>query len=260
MGLQGEPGEPGATGATGAVGAQGAQGEKGDPGDQGEVGLQGLPGSNGSAGSTDSRGVDVANVVGRIAERADALVIVQCTKDGDNYRLGSGTKTTGGTVITAEHVIADMTECDIFSEAPITLLGTTTEFVQQGERDQAELTVSWTGDGEAIEGLTPTFGVQPALGEFVVVVGHPGVGSSIFLEHQYTTGYVTSADPAETLEDLGWGTYWERGYATDAVAWHGNSGGPVFDEAGTWIGILVGAFNGGKQNAGPDLSLVLPLL
>ena len=254
MGPEGEPGEPGAVGATGADGAQGPQGEKGDPGDQGAVGLQGLPGANGS------NGVDVANAVGRIAERADALVIVQCTQDGDNYRLGSGTKTSTGTVITAEHVIADMSSCDIFSEAPITLLGSTTEFVQQGERDQAELTVTWTDDGDAIEGLTPEIGVQPELGDFVVVVGHPGVGSSIFLEHQYTTGFVTSANPAETLDDLGWGTYWERGYATDAVAWHGNSGGPVFSADGTWIGILVGAFNGGRQNEGPDLSLVLPIL
>jgi S1-C subfamily serine protease len=94
----------------------------------------------------------------------------------------------------------------------------------------------------------------------VIVVGHPGVGASIFLEHQYTTGFVTSADPGDTLQNLGWGSYWERGYATDAVAWHGNSGGPVFDEDGTWIGILVGAFNGSARNEGPDLTLVLPLL
>ena len=114
--------------------------------------------------------------------------------------------------------------------------------------------------GDAIEGLVPDLGVQPEVGAFVVVVGHPGVGASIFLEHQYTTGYVTSADPGSTLDNLGWGRYWEHGYATDAVAWHGNSGGPVFDEDGVWIGILVGAFNGSERNEGPDLSLVIPLL
>jgi len=254
MGPEGAPGEPGEIGATGADGAQGPQGERGESGDRGEAGLQGLPGSDGQ------NGIDVANAVGSIAERADSLVIVQCTQDGDSYRLGSGTKTANGTVITAQHVIDDMTSCDIFSEAPITLLGTSTEFTQQGERDQAELDVTWTDDGEAIQGLTPAFGVQPEVGDFVVVVGHPGVGASIFLEHQYTTGYVTSADPSETLTELGWGNYWEHGYATDAVAWHGNSGGPVFDVDGTWIGILVGAFNGSKQNEGPDLALVLPML
>jgi len=43
------------------------------------------------------------------------------------------------------------------------------------------------------------------------------------------------------------------------VAWHGNSGGPVFNAAGEWVGILVGGFNGGPDNTGPDLSIVLPL-
>jgi S1-C subfamily serine protease len=244
----------GAQGATGADGAQGPQGERGLPGEQGQTGLQGLP------GAAVDNALDVPNVVGRIAEKADALVIVQCTEDGENYRLGSGTKTASGTVITAQHVVDGMTSCDLFSEAPITLLGSASEFTQQGERDQVELDVTWTDEGEAISGLTPQLGVQPEVGDFVVVVGHPGVGSSVFLEHQYTTGYVTSANPSETLEELGWGTFWEHGYATDAVAWHGNSGGPVFDVNGDWIGILVGAFNGSRQNEGPDLSLVLPLL
>jgi S1-C subfamily serine protease len=218
------------------------------------MGLQGLRGADGEDG------VDVVNAVGRIAEKAAALVIVQCSEDGDSFRLGSGTKSDRGTVITAQHVVEGTTSCDIYSEAPIELLGTTTHFTQEDDRDQAELDVTWTEDGEAIEGLVPELGVQPEVGAFVVVVGHPGVGASIFLEHQYTTGYVTSADPSETLARLGWGDFWKRGYVTDAVAWHGNSGGPVFDEDGVWIGILVGAFNGSAKNEGPDLSLVLPLL
>lgn len=254
MGPPGAPGEVGETGAPGQDGAQGERGEKGDSGERGEMGLQGLRGEAGEDG------VDVLNIVGRIAERADALVIVQCSADGESFRLGSGTKTVSGTVITADHVIDDMTSCDIFSEAPITLLGTARDFEQEGDRDQAELGVTWTEQGETIEGLVPELGVQPEIGAFVVVVGHPGVGASIFLEHQYTTGYVTSADPGTTLQNLGWGSYWQRGYATDAVAWHGNSGGPVFDQDGVWIGILVGAFNGSSKNEGPDLSLVLPLL
>lgn len=254
MGPAGPAGETGADGTPGADGAPGARGEKGDSGDRGDMGLQGLRGEPGDDG------VDVVNTVGRIAEMASALVIVQCSEDGRSFRLGSGTKTAYGTVITAEHVIDDMTSCDIYSEAPITLLGKAETFVQQGNRDQAELEVEWTEEGEIIEGLIPEIGVQPEVGTFVVVVGHPGVGASIFLEHQYTTGYVTSADPGTTLDNLGWGRYWEHGYATDAVAWHGNSGGPVFDEDGVWIGILVGAFNGSEKNEGPDLSLVLPML
>lgn len=254
MGPMGPQGEPGADGPPGQDGAQGAQGEPGEPGAPGEPGVQGL------SGTTTFDGVDVANAVGRIAEKASAFVIVQCTEDGESFRLGSGTKTAHGSVITAEHVVDDMQSCDIFSEAPVTLLGNATTFAQEGARDQAELDVTWTDEGEAVEGLEPALGVQPEVGTFVVVVGHPGIGSSIFLEHQYTTGFVTSADPGDTLQTLGWGRYWERGYATDAVAWHGNSGGPVFDEDGTWIGILVGAFNGSERNEGPDLTLVLPLL
>jgi hypothetical protein len=169
----GPPGEPGETGAPGEEGAQGERGEKGDSGDRGDMGLQGLRGEGGEDG------VDVLNVVGRIAERADSLVIVQCSEDRENFRLGSGTKTVSGTVITADHVIDDMTTCDIFSEAPITLLGTARDFEQDGERDQAELEVTWTEEGEAVEGLVPELGVQPEVGTFVVVVGHPGVGASI---------------------------------------------------------------------------------
>ena len=121
-------------------------------------GITGMAGCWHATGTPITWGDDVMSVLmGTLPEddlvahmqTADALVIIQCTEDGDNYRLGSGTKTAAGTVITAEHVIADMTSCDIFSEAPIKLLGTTSEFAQQGERDQAELTVTWTDDGNA---------------------------------------------------------------------------------------------------------------
>ena len=92
MGPEGPAGE---TGPAGADGADGARGEKGDPGDRGDMGLQGLRGEPGDDG------VDVVNTVGRIAEKASALVIVQCTEDRNSFRLGSGTKTAYGTVITA---------------------------------------------------------------------------------------------------------------------------------------------------------------
>jgi S1-C subfamily serine protease len=251
MGLPGERGEPGEPGRDGAQGIQGERGEVGAPGERGAPGLVGLNGVD---------ALDVTNVIGLVAESAEALVIIQCTRDGDSFRLGSGTKTEQGTVLTAEHVVSGMTSCDVLSEAPITTLGTATAFTQAGDRDQVELTMAWSDAGEEVVGLVPQFGVQPEVGDFVLVVGHPGVGGSIFLEHQYTTGYVSSADPEGTLRALGFGDYWSGGYATDAVAWHGNSGGPVFDDQGNWIGMLVGAFNGGARNEGPDLTLVIPFL
>jgi len=252
-------GPTGPRGEKGGQGEPGLQGEAGPTGEPGPVGLQGEQGLRGLAGDDGQDAIDVANIVGDVAEDADALVIVQCTNDGDSYQLGSGAKTREGTVLTAHHVAGDMDSCDIFSEQPITLLGSMTSVSQRGSRDQVELGVEWTEAGEEVAGLVPRFNVRPAVGEFIVVVGHPGVGANIFLEHSYTTGYVTAADPEETLRQLGYGEYWAQGYATDAVAWHGNSGGPVFDEDGVWVGMLVGSFNGDRHNLGPDLSLVIPL-
>lgn len=253
MGPSGPQGEPGETGERGPAGEPGAPGE---PGSAGPAGPEGAPGA---AGEDGEDAIDVVNVVGGVAEHAEALVIVQCTVDGQSYQLGSGTKTSDGGVLTAEHVVADAQVCDIFSEEPIRLLGSSRSFVQRGVQDQIELDVVWTEEGEEIPGLEPQLGVRPPVGAFVVVVGHPGVGANIFREHVYTTGFVTVADPAETLRQVGYGEYWAEGYATDAVAWHGNSGGPVFDESGAWIGMLVGSFNGDSHNLGPDLSLVIPL-
>jgi S1-C subfamily serine protease len=222
----------------------------------------GTPGALGERGPDGAAALDVVNVVAGIAANSEALVIVTCT-NGEIAGTGSGTKTANGTVITAQHVTDGATSCEILSAAPVTLLGSATVFSQQGVRDQVELAVVWTPEGDAITGLSPRLDVQPSIGDFVVVVGHPGIYDGLSLEPQYTTGFVTANDLSETLASVpalvSTGPYWERGWSTDAVAWHGNSGGPVFNEAGEWIGLLVGAFNGGLDNLGPDLSVVIPL-
>jgi S1-C subfamily serine protease len=264
-GCEGPPGPMGPQGIQGEQGQDGAVGLQGPKGDTGEPGTPLGDGSGGQGtltldGNAGGYGVDVANLVGEIAEHADAFVIVQCTTDGETFSFGSGTKTDSGTVITADHVVDDHTTCDVFSESPVQHLGSVEDYAQQGSRDQMELVVDWNEAGEAIAGVEPLIGVRPALGEFIVVVGHPGVGSNLSLEHQYTTGFVTSADAAATLANLARETYWSEGYTTDAVAWHGNSGGPVFNDAGEWIGLLVGSFNGSADNTGPDLTVAIPLL
>jgi S1-C subfamily serine protease len=251
-GIQGEPGHDGAVGLQGPAGEPGAVAQSSDDGEEPQGSLT-LDGNTG-------RGVDVVNLVGEIAEHSAAFVIVQCTSDGESFSFGTGTKTDSGTVLTADHVVDDNPTCDVFSESPVQHLGSVEDFAQQGSRDQMELVVDWNDVGEAIVGVEPVIDARPALGEFVVVVGHPGVGSNLSLEHQYTTGFVTSADAAATLANLSRATYWSEGYTTDAVAWHGNSGGPVFNDAGEWIGLLVGSFNGAADNTGPDLTVAIPIL
>jgi S1-C subfamily serine protease len=189
-------------------------------------------------------------------------VIVECIED-QLVGHGTGTKTDTGTIITAQHVVEDMSVCRVYSESPIVLLGTVSSRARFGRRDEVELTMDWTAAGLAVAGIAPQRRVIPSVGDLVTVVGHPGVYDGLALEHQYTTGSVTAINLRATLttvpalEDVA--ASWEQSWSTDAVAWHGNSGGPVFDSDGNWIGILVGGLNGGMYNSGPDLSIVLPL-
>jgi S1-C subfamily serine protease len=199
-----------------------------------------------------------------VLSKAAAIVIVECT-DGDTWGDGSGTKTDTGTVLTAMHVLDGMKSCNIYSQAPVALLGSMKSSAQRGSRDEVELTINWSADGAAIAGVAPTRGVIPKLGDLVTIVGHPGVYDGLSLEHQYTTGFVTATDlsatlaAVPTLKNAGLATRWAQSWSTDAISWHGNSGGPVFDAQGRWIGVLVGGFNGDSRNEGPDLSIVLPL-
>jgi S1-C subfamily serine protease len=260
--LDGEEQPAVCNGARGADGQDGVDGASGIPGRDGASGSRGLTGATGERGASGANGADPSAMVEAIANSAGAIVIVECT-DGVITGYGSGTKTTTGTVITAEHVTNAMTTCSVYSEAPVTVLGAATFVSQRGARDQVELTVSWNATGEAVQGLIPHLNVAPSLGALVAVVGNPSLYDGSALEHQYTTGLVTATNLASTLSTVpllaGKATSWESSWSTDAVAWHGNSGGPVFNAAGEWVGILVGAFNGGPDNEGPDLSIVLPL-
>jgi len=253
----------GTPGPPGEQGLQGVQGIQGDPGAQGEEGAPGAP-SETDPSELSGSSATPAEVVAGVAGKAPAIVIVECT-DGDTWGDGTGTKTDSGTVLTAMHVLDDMESCKIYSQAPVALLGTMKSFAQRGSRDEVELTINWSTDGSAIAGVTPTRGVIPKLGDLVTIVGHPGVYDGLSLEHQYTTGFVTATDlsatlaAVPTLKNSGLATRWAQSWSTDAISWHGNSGGPVFDAQGRWIGVLVGGFNGDSRNEGPDLSVVLPL-
>jgi S1-C subfamily serine protease len=245
-------------GTDGAPGADGRDGVDGAQGRDGATGTRGLAGTTGERGAPGISAADPSAMVEAIASSASAILIVTCT-DGAVFSTGSGTKTTTGTVITAEHVTNAMTSCSVYSEAPVTLLGDATLISQRGARDQVELSISWNATGDSVQGLAPQLNVAPTIGDLVAVVGHPDLGGSLALELQYTTGLVTAANLDSTFATTLSAAYWQSSWSTDAVAWHGNSGGPVFNAAGQWVGILVGGFNGGPDNLGPDLSIVLPL-
>ncbi|MEO8180640.1 MAG: trypsin-like peptidase domain-containing protein [Deltaproteobacteria bacterium] len=240
----------------------GANGSDGAPGSQGLTGEAGEPGARGPTGATGSGVVSTSEIVAGVVAKAAAIVIVECT-DGKGYGTGSGTKTSVGTVLTAQHVVDELPDCSIYSESPLVLLGTATAYSQRAGRDQVELTVDWTAAGASIEGVPRQLSRVPSIGDFITVVGHPAVYDGLALEHQYTTGLVTATNLRATFETVpelaGMAASWARGWSTDAVVWHGNSGGPVFDANGDWIGILVGGFNADRHNDGPDLSVVLPL-
>jgi S1-C subfamily serine protease len=232
-------------------------------GERGEVGPSGPAGTVGAAGEPGRSSVDVVNTLAGVAERSDAIVLVACELE-EGTAFGTGTKTTAGTLITAQHVVEGSESCDLFEGNTLTPLGTSTLVTQQGLRDQVELSVSWTPAGDAITGIEPQRNVQPELGDFMVAVGHPAIPGGLLLERQYSVGFVTSTTLEYTFGTVpDWADsaeYWSEGWSSDAVAWHGNSGGPVFDAEGRWIGILVGGFNGDAENTGPDLTIVIPML
>jgi len=237
----------------------GVDGQMGARGGPGAMGATGATGATGSAGK-DAQ--NVADVLALIRRKSSSVILVECT-DGTSFSDASGTKTTAGTVITAEHVVQGMTGCELYSAAPLTLLGSMVSSAQKGERDEAQLQVEWTPEGALLPGLEPKLQTTPQIGDLVTVVGYPGVYDGLAFEHQYTTGFVTSTNLATTLANVpaleGTEVAWESAWSTDAVSWHGNSGGPVFDVDGDWIGVLVGGFNGNADQQGPDISVVLPL-
>jgi len=252
----------GENGRDGAEGPQGGQGIQGIPGTDGTDGSNGAVGAVGATGAPGGDALTPSSIISTIASRASSVVLLVCS-DGVGSFAGSGTKTNSNTLLTAMHVIDGMTTCTVYSEAPVTDLGNVTTFLQHGQADLVELEVAWTPAGAAIDGIAPTLGAQPAIGDLVTVVGHPSLYDGLALELQYTSGFVTATNLSATVANVpalaDRAVLWAQAWSTDAVAWHGNSGGPVFDDQGSWIGILVGGFNGDADNTGPDLSVVLPL-
>jgi S1-C subfamily serine protease len=100
-------------------------------------------------------------------------------------------------------------------------------------------------------GIEPVWDYSPALGELTLTVGFP----ASFFDPQFSTGFVTAASLATTMELFGRSVEWSLAFATDAATASGASGGPVFDHQGRWVGLHVGA----STDPGLELSIQIPL-
>jgi len=138
--------------------------------------------------------------------------------------VGTGTAFSigGGEFLTAAHVIADAAEVSLRTEsnnAPAEVVG-----------DEVDTDIAILRSD--LEGLEPIrFGDldQMAAGHSIAVAGYPAFVQD---EPSVVSGLLSKVveDP-----DLGFGTFLQ----TDAAVNPGNSGGPMFDECGTVIGMVV---------------------
>jgi V8-like Glu-specific endopeptidase len=134
-----------------------------------------------------------------------------------------------------------------------------------GGRDLALLEVKATLDAghpaqERHQGTIPAQFVatpeceQQELGETVFVAGFPHDAVGEYLNRAVTKGQVISTTPRAGLDvDEAW-------LQLDAVTWHGNSGGPVFDLSGDLVGIVSHGNKAGGAPVGHNYAVSAPRL
>ncbi len=143
---------------------------------------------------------------------------------------------TSGLIVTNHHVIDSADEISVVlddgSELPATIVGQdpkTDLAVLQVEAGRDLPTVSW-GNSDALR-----------VGDWVLAIGNPfGLGGTV------TTGIVSARG-----RDINAGPY-DDFIQVDAAINRGNSGGPLFDAAGTVVGVNTAIFspNGGNVGLG----------
>lgn len=218
------------------------------------MGAMGLPGPAGPAGPPGKDGVGMAQtlqaVLDKIVPKRGAILNVVCRKpcppmpamgqcgaDGKTYSRGTGTRITGGDVLTAHHVTEFSEECQIGSEDGI-LLGRAGMIVEPvAGRDLVVLkAISWNDAGSRLPEFDYVKGYTPPLGELVVFASYP---AGLSRDLQISFGYVTDPKVAGSFSDK-YRTYWTGAWACDAAATHGSSGGPAFNSKGELVGVIVG--------------------
>lgn len=171
--------------------------------------------------------------------------------DVDNTYIGrcTGTKTTTGAVITANHCFpSNADRFSFFNAGQYAGQNGDVFFLGEEGRDVVIVdNVDWNDFGLRLPGLLPTGNWPIRLGEIVGNLSHPlGVTNDV----QLTIGYVVDDNLNSTLGST---ARWRDAFMADYAAAGGSSGSPVFSYTGEWIGIHVGGFTQGLE-----LSIALP--
>jgi S1-C subfamily serine protease len=167
----------------------------------------------------------------------------QAAGQDDEPTLGVGTAWFGpkGYLITASHVVRGATSILVAQDGnPV---GEAEVVVDDPRNDVAILKPSFTA-----RGLHPLIALAPSpaqLGEHVFTLGYPAP-DDLGLSVKLTSGEVSSlkgSDPHGGIDDA-------RLMQISVSVQHGNSGGPLFDDRGQAVGIILAGFdpNSGLQN------------
>jgi hypothetical protein len=240
-GRDGHDGAPGAAGAQGPAGQPGAAGPTGAPGARGGEGMRGTDGA--------SLAETLQDILTRVVPKKAAILVVYayrpcpadagttgCSSDGNQWFHGTGTRLPGGQVVTAAHVVEEMTEAVLVGEEGSEVGRSSNWTAPVAGRDQVLLTVAWTGSGAALPTLEPVKGHVATVGDLVMLASYPaGLTKTL----QFTFGTVTAADLTASLPDEAQAA-WSGAVGVDYGAAGGSSGAPVFDASGGLVGIHVG--------------------
>ncbi|MCE9553984.1 MAG: trypsin-like peptidase domain-containing protein [Planctomycetes bacterium] len=174
-----------------------------------------------------STGKDAASTKEIVRGMSDAVVVVSA---GDSVGTGFfvGSK---GHLVTCYHVLQSGSPTNIIYRTPGTdgqsVVKTEAELIRADQRrDLALLKIK---SKEPLPTVTLALGEEPESGEGTVVIGNPGVGRDV-LSHSVTTGVVSSKE--RMISRLPY-------IQTSAAVNPGNSGGPMFNERGQVIGVVV---------------------
>jgi S1-C subfamily serine protease len=207
----------------------------------------GTDGRDGRDGMDD--GIKASRMINATIGYRNSVLDLECN-DGTSYWRGTGTKITGGRILTAYHVVKDAVTCSYWSESSARYVGLGGTMHQNKSQDVACIEdISWTDHGKALREVPFLFGYKVHLNELLLLLSFPlDLDSNL----QFTFGNVTDdlVSPYDTPR-----SDWLSAFMSDMVATSGSSGAPVFNRDGNIVAIHVGGYS--KNNL--DLNYQLPI-